>query len=266
MDIKSARLIYFSPTQTTKKVVEGIAQGIETPGVEDIDLTLRDVTALKLPEMHDELAIIGSPVYAGRLPHDVTSRLRQIKGNNTPAVIVVVYGNRAYEDALLELRDLVLEAGCKPVAAGAFIGEHSFSTNSTPIAAGRPDQDDLRKARAFGKMVREKMRTIRAIDEIFRLQVPGHFPYKQGSALSGIWPVTQAAMCAKCENCASVCPTGAITVGESVETVGSMCIRCCACVKTCSTGARVMEEPRIKQVAEQLSENCNKRNEPEIYM
>lgn len=266
MDIKSAKLLYFSPTQTTKRVLEGIAQGLQVTRIEGVDLTRRDVAARKLPELDDELVIIGSPVYAGRLPEGMASRLRRIKGNNTPTVIVVVYGNRAYEDALLELRDLVLEAGCKPVAAGAFIGEHSYSTNATPIASGRPDEDDLRKARAFGKMVREKMRNIQAPHEIFRLLVPGRFPYKEGSALSGISPVTQEAICSKCENCVSACPTGAIAVRGLVETERSMCIRCCACVKTCSTGARVMEEPRIKQVAGQLSVQCSTRKEPEIYM
>src|ERR1700690_2267706 len=111
MKIDSTKLIYFSPTQTTRKVVENIAQGIQIVPVEHVDLTLPPAGMRERVEMHDELAIIGSPVYAGRLPVDVISRFRHLKGNATPAVIVVVYGNRAYEDALLELRDLALELG-----------------------------------------------------------------------------------------------------------------------------------------------------------
>ncbi len=194
------------------------------------------------------------------------SWLRRLKGNDTPAIIVVVYGNRAYEDALSELRDLALEAGFKPVAAGAFIGEHSFSNDAAPIAVGRPDAEDLRKAKEFGKVIHEKIRNMQTFDETFPLHVPGHFPYKERGALSNISPVTNETVCTKCEKCAAVCPTAAITVRDTVATDRSVRIRCCACIKTCSTGARVMEDPRIKQIAEQLSINCRKRNEPEMYM
>ena len=82
-------------------------------------------------------------MYGGRLPADAVKRLSNLKGHNTPAVIVVVYGNREYEDALLELNDLAIEAGFKPVAAGAFIGEHSYSNKDSPIAHGRPDEKDI---------------------------------------------------------------------------------------------------------------------------
>jgi len=266
MNISSAKLIYFSPTQTTRKIIEGIAQGVRLAAVEHVDLTPPDAKTREFVEMHGELAIIGSPVYSGRLPTDIITRLRRLKGNDAPAVIIVVYGNRAYEDALLELRDLALELGFKPVAAGAFIGEHSYSTNAAPIAVGRPDVEDLTKAKEFGAMIHQKVRTIRALDELSPLQVPGNFPYKEASGLSGISPVTQELVCAKCEKCASVCPTAAVTVRDTVVTDRSLCIRCCACVKSCSTGARVMEDSRIRQVAEQLSMNCRKRKEPETFM
>lgn len=154
MDINSAKLIYFSPTKTTRKVIEGISQGLQVVNVEHVDLTLSDAAILKRPVFSDDLAVIGAPVYSGRLPTVAISRLRKLTGNGAPAVIVVVYGNRAYEDALLELTDVALEAGFKPIAAGAFIGEHSYSTNFTPIAVGRPDVEDLGKAKAFGKNVK----------------------------------------------------------------------------------------------------------------
>ncbi len=120
MDIASAALIYFSPTRTTRKIIESIAQGVRIPRVEHVDLTPPEALTREYAGMHDELAIIGSPVYGGRLPTEMVSRFRRLKGNGTPAVIVAVYGNRAYEDALLELRNLALEAGFNPVAAGAF--------------------------------------------------------------------------------------------------------------------------------------------------
>ena len=216
--------------------------------------------------MHKELAIIGSPVYGGRLPIDMISRLQRFKGNDTPAVIVVVYGNRAYEDALLELRDLTLKLGFHPIAAGAFIGEHSFSNNETPIAVGRPDAEDLSKAKEFGKKIHEKVEKMRTLDKISLLRVPGNFPYKQLKLLSNITPVTQQTGCTQCGECKEVCPAAAITVGETVVTDQSLCIKCCACVKTCTTGARVMADQRMREIAEKLSTSCRERKEPETYL
>ncbi len=266
MNINSARLIYFSPTHTTRAIIESIAQGAQFATVEHLDLTPANARTRDLVEANNELVIVGSPVYNGRLPVDAVSRLRSLRGNRSLAVLVVVYGNRAYEDALLELRDLALDCGFKPIAAGAFIGEHSYSSDAAPIAVGRPDVDDLRKAKEFGKMVCEKIRTIRILDGMAPLQVPGNFPYKERGGLSNIAPLTHEEACIKCEECASACPTAAIIVRDTVGTDLSKCIRCCACVKTCSTGARKMEDPRMKQVAEQLSMNCRTRKEPETYI
>lgn len=266
MDIHSTRLIYFSPTRTTRKVVEGIARGVCVDKVERVDLTPPHAVVEKVAESHDELTIIGCPVYAGRLPDAAVARLRQVRGNGTPAVIVVVYGNRAYEDALLELRDLAVEAGFRPVAAGAFVGEHSFSGDATPIAAGRPDGEDVRQAVAFGRMIREKIRYVSALEGMPPLRVPGSFPYKERMGLSNITPAMNEAACAECGKCVSVCPTAAIAMGEAVVTAPGVCIRCCACVKTCAAGARTMADPRLRQVAEQLSVNCRERKEPETFM
>ncbi len=266
MKIGSVKLIYFSPTRTTKKVIDAIAQGVQIVQVEQVDLTRPAANMPKFVEMHDELAIIGSPVYAGRLPADAISRFRRLKGNGAPAVIVVVYGNRAYEDALLELRDLVLELGFKPIAAGAFIGEHSYSNSVTPVAVGRPDTEDLIRAREFGRMIREKIGSIRKLDEMVTLQVPGNFPYKELKMLSGIVPVTQESICSKCAMCVSVCPTSAIVLENTVVSDADLCIKCCACIKSCPTGARTMEEPRIRQLGEWLMTNCSVRKEPEIYL
>ena len=166
----------------------------------------------------------------------------------------------------LELRDLALGAGFRPVAAGAFIGEHSYSSNATPIAVGRPDEEDLDRAKEFGRMINGKLRNILTFDKMLPLQVPGNFPYKEIKMLSNISPVTRETLCERCETCASVCPTAAISVRDAVMTDPGLCIRCCACVKTCPTGARIVEDPRLRQVAEQLNINCCKRKKPETYL
>jgi len=266
MNINSLKLIYFSPTGTTRRVLEAIAQGTRINEVVHIDLTPPAAKAMKSVDMNNELAIIGAPVYSGRLPAAAFSRLRNLRGHGAPAVIVVVYGNRAYEDALLELSDLSVVAGFIPVAAGAFIGEHSYSNKSRPIAPGRPDVEDLRKAKEFGNAVYDKIRDVQELQKMPALRVPGNFPYKELGGLSDISPVTQEALCVKCETCASVCPGAAISVKDTVITDSGVCIRCCACVKNCPTGARAMEDTRIRQIAEQLTIKCSERKEPETYI
>ena len=259
------KLVYFSPTQTTKRIIEGIAQGIQVDKAEHIDLTPPESRTQEFEEMYDELAIVGAPVYGGRIPVDAAHRLRRLKGNDTPAVVVVVYGNRAYEDALLELKDLVVEAGFIPVAGGAFLGEHSFSTDAIPIAHRRPDTEDLRKAAAFGKLIQDKMRDIHTLDEMSPLHVPGNHPYKNRGKLPRISPITQEMLCTKCETCVTFCPATAIVVQDAVETDPDACILCCACVKNCPTSARVMDNQLVSRSVEWLSKNCGERKEPEIY-
>ena len=266
MDLTLATLIYFSPTKTTKKVLEGIAQGIQINTAKHLDLTPPEAKMRNFEELHEEITVIGAPVHRGRIPIQAAERLKRIKAHNTPAVVVVAYGNREYDDALLELKNLVMEAGFIPVAGGAFIGEHSFSKETTPIATGRPDREDLQKARAFGAMIQKKLRDIHTLDEVPSLQVPGNFPYKEMVSRSGESPVTQEPLCIKCETCVTVCPAAAITVKETVMTDSVACITCCACVKSCPTGARIMEHPRIKEMAERLYKNCGDRKEPEMYL
>jgi ferredoxin len=269
MTIDSTKLIYFSPTGTTKKVVESIVQGIQAETVEHLNLTPPEAETRKFNDLYDELVIIGAPVYSGRLPTEAVQRLQHFKAFNTPAVVVVVYGNREYEDALLELTDLAVEAGFKPFAGGAFIGEHSFANEKTPIANGRPDEEDIKKAIEFGKMVRGKLEESHELDQMPPVKVPGNFPYKKRSnrtERSPISPSTQETLCTTCGKCATVCPVAAITVVDTVMTDQNTCILCCACVKNCPTGARVMDHPQIKPVAEWLSTKCRARKEPEMYV
>ena len=111
----------------------------------------------QLSRNKEELVLFGAPVYGGRIPPLAAKRLSRLKGNQTPAVVIVVYGNRAFEDALLELSDLVRARGFIPIAGAAFIGEHSFSTHDNPIAKARPDQADLKNAEIFGEKIKEKI-------------------------------------------------------------------------------------------------------------
>ncbi|MGB6068561.1 MAG: EFR1 family ferrodoxin [Desulfomonilaceae bacterium] len=265
MSISSLKLAYFSPTGTTKKVLEAIAEGIGIEPVEHLSLTSPDAATKPFGNFTDELVVIGAPVYSGRLPEDAVKRFKHFLAQDTKAVIVVLYGNRDYEDALLELTHLSKELGFIPIAAAAFIGEHSFSTRDVPIAAGRPDKEDLKKAVAFGRTIKQRISDHESSDATVSLKVPGNFPYKDRMPLVEGAARTLADICATCGTCAGVCPTGAITVNGTVETDPNLCTKCCACVKECPTHARIMDIPFIKKIAARLNENCSHRKEPEVF-
>lgn len=265
MDISTIRLAYFSPTGTTQRVLESIASGIAGAQVEHINLTLPDSSGQTHTCGADELLLLGAPVYGGRLPVDAIKRFRRIHGKNTLAVVVVVYGNREFEDALLELKDLAGELGFLPVAGAAFIGEHSFASAEAPIATGRPDRLDVEKAKAFGAGIEEKIRVLQSAKSMAELVVPGRFPYEGGPRSMSVAPLTKEHICTLCGTCASVCPTAAIAVDDRVATHVDACIRCCACIKSCPTGARVWVDEMMATITNWLKENCSVRKEPEIF-
>lgn len=258
--------VCFSPTGTTQKIITEIAQGLKINAVSRIDLTLPAGEAQNFMINRGDLAIIGVPVYAGRVARIAAGRLKKLKGDKTPTVIVVMYGNRDYEDALLELSGLVKEAGFIPVAAGAFIGEHSFSNKETPIAVGRPDTQDLMQARDFGARVMKKIGEMSGFDADISLPLPGKFPYKDYVAWPEISPVIIDDLCNLCGECAAVCPAAAINVDATVLTDKKKCIMCCACVKACPLEARIMEEPMVRQIAHWLSTTFRERKEPDIFI
>jgi len=263
--VNQVKLIYFSPTGTTQKVLESIAKGITSEDVEHINLTPPEGARQTVPSFSDELVIIGAPVYGGRLPVDAINRFKQLKASKTLAVLIVVYGNREFEDALLELKNLAVELGFIPVAGGAFIGEHSFATKDVPIANGRPDNLDVQKAVDFGAKIKDKVTALQSPDAQRGLEIPGRFPYEGGARSMAVSPETKDDICTVCGTCASVCPTAAVSINGSVATKIEICIRCCACVKNCPTGARIWEDDMMKRIANWLNENCRTRKEPQIF-
>ena len=265
------KLVYFSPTGTSKRAAEAVAKGLGAE-FDRVDLTLPDAETRKHSFRSDELTVFAAPVYSGRIPVTAVRRLKKVRGRQGPAVIIVVYGNRAFEDALLELKDIALEQGFRPIAGAAFIGEHSFDTPETPIATGRPDKADLDKAEAFGEQIKE----ILGLSAVRELEVPGHRPYRENSGWNKPYeerekgdqwsPETNTEACILCGMCARVCPTAAVTVTGSVKTVKADCIACTACVKSCPTGARIWTHERVRKAASWLYTNCSERREPETFL
>lgn len=271
-----AELILFSPTGTTRTVLEAIAEGLSPASISCLDLTLPEHSPSHASEHAQErsgiktLALIGMPVHAGRVPALAVERMRAIKGMGRPAVLVTVYGNRAFDDALLELRDLATELEFVPLAGAAFIGQHSFSTPEFPVAQGRPDMADRDRAAAFGRHVRDKLSGISdeaQLRNLPELRVPGNFPYRDGVQAAPISPETASQTCVLCGECAKACPSAAISLrDDSVTTESTLCLRCCACIRACPTGSRVMLHPRILELGRTLHAQYAQRREPEFFL
>lgn len=255
------RLLYFSPTGTTRTILAEVAKGMACCDPEHIDLT-RMERGIELA-LADGVAVIGVPVYAGRVPELFLHRISDVTAAGVPTILVALYGNREFEDALVELRDAAISKGFAVVAAAAFVGEHSYSTAEQPIAAGRPDAADLSKAREFGALAAAK---IAAGNLSPAPAIPGDFPYKERVPLGGIAPDTEQVLCTLCGACAEACPTFAVAVGRSVVTVARDCIKCCACTRVCPAGARSLTHPMVAARRDMLIENCSSRKEPSIFI
>jgi ferredoxin/flavodoxin len=264
--MENVKLVYFSPTGTSKSVVHAIARGITPATTDSIDITRPEARATPLRLSKNELLVIAVPVYMGRIPAVVHEWLTAIRADDTPTVCVVVYGNRAYEDALLELQDIVTRCGCIPVACAAFIGEHSFSAPEAPVAEGRPDAEDLRHAEAFGKMIAEKIRQGGGTSPYPAIPVPGEHPYRRDSKLWNVDFIAVDDQCLQCGTCAKACPVGAIDSLDSALIDQDLCITCCACIKLCPQTARSMKPGPVKDAQTRLYTLFRERSMPEYFL
>lgn len=265
MKSENISLIYFSPTSTTRIILEEIAKGLGNKVSSVVDITRPEMRNQKAPGFKNDVVLIGAPVYAGRVAKDAADYFKTINGSGSLAILVVLYGNREFEDALLELKNIAVDRGFLPVAAGAFIGEHSFSNDEVAIARNRPDEDDLEKAFLFGKKLADGLSTIDNPKDIIPVQVPGNFPYREGMGGSAAFiDVTEA--CDDCGICVTACPKNAIDESDNYSTIDENCIFCCACIKACPQQARILKDGPIKDKAKWLSENCAERKEPCTYL
>ena len=283
-----ARAMFFSGTGTTEKVVTAVADRLaeELSGAvraEDIDFTP--------PARRDrvwsfdgaDIVVFGVPVIAGRVPNVLLPFLRTLEGGGALALPVVLYGNRNFDDALIELRDILEERGFHTVAAAAFIGEHSFSR---VLAAGRPDERDMAIAEGFARQAAEKIRGLAEAatsadalaEAAYRagpVGVDGMQPLRpyytprdrQGNPINilKVKPKLDEAKCTKCGICVSACPMGSIKE-EAPGVVDGICIKCCGCEKKCPEGALYFDDPGYLYHKEELELGYPDRKEPTLFL
>lgn len=260
MNYNTIHLVYFSPTHTSQDIILSIAEGTGIINRIETDLTYENLEGLEWIE--DALTIIAVPVYGGRVAEIAMERLQNIRGKNSPVIPVVLYGNRDYEDALLELCDFVKGHGFTPVAGAAFVGEHSFSRADKPIAAGRPDESDRKIAFDLGRAAVDKLKPVDSLSQAGPLVVKGQLPYKVKGSATPATPVTISALCVQCGCCIEICPAQVIELQDEIISAADGCIKCCACVKFCPNGARIFNTP----YTDMLFKNFSTRREPELFI
>lgn len=139
-EYKRLHVVYFSPSGTTRAVARTFAQGAALEALEH-DLLL-DHTGESVSFEAGDVAAFFLPVFAGRIPAVCADALKHFRGSGLPAVAAVVFGNRAFDDALLELQDALTGRGFVVFAAAAFVAQHSIFPE---VAHGRPDDEDKRR-------------------------------------------------------------------------------------------------------------------------
>ncbi len=247
--------ITFSPTGGTRRVSDYICEGIDAKPLMT-DLCVKE-GQIRLPDIHEEdLVIIAMPVFAGRVPALAIERLKRIQSNRAKCAVVAVYGNRAYDDALLEMQDAATEMEFRVVAAVSAVAEHSIAR---VYAAGRPDAEDRKELAAFGAAIMNKLESA---DTYKPLSLPGNRPYRAGK--TGPFP-TADEQCTDCGICQKLCPADAIPADNLRSVNKEACISCMRCLSVCPTKARNIGQVEM-MVTEKLKTLCATRKGNELFV
>ena len=248
--------IVFSPTGGTEKASGYIANALEGETVA-VDLTDSGLGFRTVAMTKEDVAVIAVPSYGGRVPAVAAERLGMMRGNGAQAVLVCVYGNRAYEDTLAELEDAAKGAGFRVIAAVSAIAEHSIVRQ---FAAGRPDAQDAAQLARFANQIQQKI----SAGDASEPAIPGNRPYKKAGGTGMVPKATKG--CTACGACATACPVSAIDKDDPKRVDKKACISCMRCVAVCPWGARTVNPVMLSAATKMLSKACSERKECELFI
>lgn len=246
--------ITFSPTGTSQFVAEKIAEAFNSIP-EHIDIC---------NEIHEEIhieqqsvCIFSVPCYGGRVPQVAINRLSHIHARGATAIICVTYGNRAFEDALLELADCVESTGFNVIAGCAIIGEHNIMHI---YGTGRPNPSDQKEIEQFSNKVIEKINAGLKNRPAF----PGNRPYKEYHVAQTEILVDKGA-CINCGQCALMCPTQAISK-DGLQFDRNACINCMRCIELCPKKCRSISDEFVSALIQKVGKACESPKENQFYL
>ena len=222
-------IFYFSPCGGTKSVADIISKELGDAPMQELTTPSMN-TAID----HDTLTFFCFPVYGGRIPKPMYDRMKIISGDKTPCVPVAVFGNRAVDDALLEMSELAGKYGFVTVAGCEMVAPHSI--------------EKLKAAESFSPV-----------------KMPGDPNYaSKKTPFLPLYPMASKE-CIGCGICEKYCPAGAIK-GKHMRTVPTKCISCMRCVSMCSTESRKVPAPMRLAAHLTLKKLCSERKEPKFYL
>ena len=199
--------------------------------------------------------MVAVPSYGGRIPSVVTDMFRNARVNGTKAILVAVFGNRAIDDTLLELQDVLEASGFVCIAGMEAVAEHSLMHQ---FGTGRPDQQDEKELLEFAVKIMQSDETQRTP------KFPGNRPYREYGGV----PLKPAAngKCTSCGLCAKECPAGAIPLNTPKLTDKDKCISCMHCVAVCPKKARNYSKLVSFIAGRKMKTVCSGRKENKLYL
>lgn len=248
--------LIFSPSGGTRKAAEIMASEWDGP-IETVDLSDPSVDFSKYRFGPEDTALIAVPSYYGRVPALAAARLSQINGNGAKGVLLCVYGNRAYDDTMIEMKDIAEDCGFIVTAAVATIAEHSIMRQ---FASGRPDEEDKKRLQSYARAAFGRIKDGTAEGAV---EVPGNRPYREAGSTGLIPKASQA--CMNCGLCARQCPAQAIDDQNAKKTDSQKCISCMRCAAICPHSARKVNKGMVALVSLALKKACADRKECEMY-
>lgn len=244
-------IVSFSPTGKSLNAMRKLSE-LFGGGFKEIDLCVLSERKKNFKFKSDDFVIVGSPVYGGRIP-PVEGLFSNISGENTPCVVCSCFGNRDYDDALIELKNKIESEGFKCIGACALVIPHVYSS---VLGKDRPDEQDIKQMKTFAQAVSEKLKK----GDFATITVKGNYPYKEWK-MGGDVPVPDD-NCIKCRKCAADCPVGAINNGD-FRADEKTCIRCTRCLYVCPVSCRKMD---FSAVTKRLEENFSRRKDNEYFV
>ena len=280
MKLKSVAAVYFSPTGNAKKIVTAIAEtiaGREGIPCREVDFTLPQARENGYSFSAGDLVVFGTPVYAGRIPNKILPAVQTLfEGNGALAIPVVTFGNRSFDNGLIELRIELEQHGFHTVAGAAFVSEHVMSDR---LAGGRPDESDLREIRSFSCRAAEKIESLAEGPHDGMAEIPAPVAVKGTDPVPGYYRPLQAdgspanflkakprttEACDDCGLCAAACPMGSVS-REDPRIVTGVCIKCQACVKVCPIHAKYFDDPVMLSHIRMLEDHYTRPAENEVF-